>query len=393
MGSAMTALLFALSVGSTPAAAQDSLPDAALPQPEATPVSTATPPTPAPTLTAAAPTGGPGRVALVVGGVASAVAGAAWFLEFGDRLGSGDHAAMLLGGGAIAAGGALAGALAVATVDGDGANIDDRAFAPSVAVTLGSGGTSTLGESAPIPGSVALTPRLQLSDRLRLTPRAVGHLDLGSTVHVDPRPQLDAPPGLTTRSSGIDLEIELRGTLGPDAARPTFDWILRPGWSNRWESRIYADDSERDLRRARVLPATVGGRWHLSGRQRFEMLVGPALTNVGWSEGGGRDATPVILGRTYFEATYQVGFDHAGPVLGHHATSRLRGRYVHSTYDGVGYNVGAVIGYFGPFEVAYDVRLRRRPSAWALQGGLGMAIGDGGGVAATVGLVPPVRTP
>jgi hypothetical protein len=77
--------------------------------------------------------------------------------------------------------------------------------------------------------------------------------------------------------------------------------------------------------------------------------------------------------------------------LGLNATSRASIGYIHSNFDGSGLNVGAVVGFMGPFYADYDLRLRRRLDRWGLQLGVDATVGDGGGLAVSIGGLAPTK--
>ncbi len=74
---------------------------------------------------------------------------------------------------------------------------------------------------------------------------------------------------------------------------------------------------------------------------------------------------------------------------GHSVTGRLNIGYVHSNLDGPGLEVGVRIGFFGPVEVSFDLRIRRLGAPTALQLTAGYRIATGGGPTFALGLVTP----
>jgi len=328
---------------------------------------------------------GKSRTALAAAGASGFAAGTVWFFVLGDSLGAGDPASLLMATGAIGAMGAAVGAV---TTRGDESGFDDRASIPPVSVSLGSGGTPYFDETVAYPASVTLQPRFWLGDRARITVGGAAHTDLGDTVDRDWRPQASSAPALTEHSTGLDLDSELR--LYPAGDLP-IDVALRPIVHHRRDQYVYRSGVGRTVLRTQIVPAALGIRWHLSGRQRFEAFTGPRWDALAWSTDDGTSTAPLQLGPIFLDTRYTIDTPHRQPVLGLNATSRVDFGYVHSNFDGSGLNVVAVVGFMGPFYASYDLRLRRHVDRWGLQLGIDAIVGDGGGVALSIGGLPPLK--
>jgi len=328
---------------------------------------------------------GKSRAALAAAGAGGIAAGTAWFFVLGDTLGAGDPASVLMAAGAI---GTLGAGVGAAATNGNETGFDDRAALAPLSVSLGSGGTVYYDEAAPVPATLTLQPRFWLGDRVRITLGGAAHTDLGDTVERDWRPQGSSASALTARSSGLDLDSELR--LYPAGDLP-LDVAARPLIHHRREHYVYQSGFERTVQRTQIVPLALGIRWHLSGRQRFENFIGPRWDALSWSTPRGTTAAPLQLGPVFLDTRYTLDMPHRQPVLGWGATSRLDFGYVHSNFQGSGLNVSAVVGFMGPFYAGYDLRLRRSMDRWGAQLGIDATVGDGGGVALSIGAIPPIK--
>ena len=320
--------------------------------------------------------GGVERVALGLGSAAAMGVGSWWMLSLGESLGAGDVAAVLFGAGAAGLLGVTAGA-GTSLFDPGAEALLDPANTPRAFLGLAPAASPYLGEKAPWAAYGGLAPRAQLG-RWRITPMFRGALDLGSTVEVDPL----SGGTSSLRQEGLGGGVEVRGAIGPEAS-PWFDLVWRPTAERRYDHVTYVDGTEADYRRSLAAPLTVGGRWYLTGRQRFEVVAGPRFDQIRWS--AGREDVGWSRGPLYLEAFYSVDIAHGGAWSG----SRFQVGYLHSKVDGAGLDIGAVNGIFGPAIVRYDLRWRPQPTAWALQLGLDLTIADGGGGALQLGVVPP----
>jgi hypothetical protein len=328
---------------------------------------------------------GKSRVALAAAGTGGVAAGTVWFFALGDSLGAGDPASVLMATGAVGVLGAAVGAVATT---GNETGFDDRAAVPPIAVSLGTGGTPYFGEEIPYPATVTLQPRFWIANRARITLGGAAHVDLGNRIDRDWRPQVTSTPALTSRSTGLDLDSELRLYLANDIP---IDLAIRPVIHHRRDRYTYQSGGNRTVLRTQVVPAALGVRWHLSGRQRFETFLGPRWDALAWSTPTGTKAAALQPGPVFLDTRYTLDAPHHRPVFGLNATSRASLGYVHSNFDGSGLNVAAVVGFMGPFYAEYDLRLRRRLDRWGLQLGVDATVGEGGGLALSIGGLPPTR--
>lgn len=325
----------------------------------------------------------PGRQRVVLGlsGVGGMAATAAWFFIAGDSLGAGDPASLIGGAGFIAAAGAVVGA-ATAHIAPDEADLEGEASTPVVRMGLGLPGAAWAREKNASTAFIDIRPRLNVS-RLRITPGLMVTQQLGRARDVDWR---DQPSGafetsLERRSRGIDLDIEFRTRVVDD-----LDLIGTPLLMTRWEGFEYADGSERSLRRSMVVPLAAGFRWRISGRQYFESIAGPRWDQLAWGGDAGEGSAPAFYSQLFLVARYRIQLAHPD-VLGGLVRSRVGLTYTHSNFDGQGYNIGAVIGFMGPWGFDYDVRWTP-PRGPAIQGGFNWVVGDHGGIGFDVGLAP-----
>lgn len=349
-----------------------------------------------------APVAGPARFALAAAGLGSFAVGTVWFFGGGQLLGAGDPAAVMMGAGFVGMAGAAIGGTTRALSQSE-SPFDGRVSDPLVSVGLGAGGTATFGESAPSGLNARVGPQLQLGNHLRLSPSAAVGTDLGRTVDVETRPQGGIDPVLAQRQQGLDVATELRWFPGDGADRVTgwnrIDLVAGTVAQVRWERYEYLQiGGERGIRRILFAPLTLGARWNLSERQRFEAVVGPRIDVVAWSDGagGGFTAAPGYFGPLYFVTRYDIHVPH-GDLLGAQARSRLRLGYTSSHFDGLGVDVGSVIGYAGALSVDWALEWRPYraggPGGWAWWTDLGVTLAEGGGAALTVGMVPRGRRP
>jgi len=329
---------------------------------------------------------GKARAALVGAGAGGLAVGTAWFFVAGDSLGAGDPASVMMAVGAVGAMGATLGAV---VSSGNETGFDDRAATAPVTVSLGSGGSYYIDEEIPSPATLSLQPRFWFGSRVRLTLGAAAHTTVGSTVDVDWRPQKSFDTALTASHQGLDIDPEIR--LYPDADLP-LEFAVRPMVHMRWDAYEYMDGGSRMVRRTQIVPVTAGVRWHLSGRQRFENFIGPRWDALAWSTRNGSESAAPLFGPIYLDTRYTYDIPHNKPFLGLNASSRLNAGYIHSNFDGSGFDVVAIIGFMGPFYLDYDLRLRRAPERWGVQFGAQATVGEGGGMAMSIGAVPPLRS-
>ena len=355
----------------------------------------------------------PARLLLLsLGALAGGISAAALF-ALGDRYGAGDPATFLVGAGALAGVGALTG-MAARWIGGDRQGDPDRIRPETLGLEYAFGGPAVPDETRSHRMSFVFAPTLWFphdDGRIRLF-GSVGGL-LVPARDVDPRPQNDtAIPGqesthpvvLTRQQLAVDLGIDMAVDLPYPVLSPQRSkWLgrselrYRPTVHIRREVFEGGTDAERVVERTMLLPLTIGSRWHLSPRQRFTIYFGPRFDFVGFSEPGSDDVErgrPVI-GPLYGEAWYDIDvpFTMHARRDGSPRRARVNGMfsigYVHSRFDGRGFNFGPVRGFLGPIHLSWHTRVR--PVGWpvALQGSLGTWIGNGVGVFVRAGVVLP----
>jgi hypothetical protein len=240
--------------------------------------------------------------------------------------------------------------------------------------------------------------------------RLFGHFggQLWTERETDPRPQAaeanggTAPVVLRERqfSTGVGIDLAV-GMPYPAIKRSRFLGPAQLRW--RPEVQIRRDTiapgsaTEHVIERTMFLPLTVGVRWIVSPRQRFTLYFGPRFDFVAFSQPGSRrmHRGPPHLGALYGEAWYDVDFPMTlrprrdGQARRASVNSQLSLGYVHSRFDGNGFNFGPVIGFLGPVHVRWATRVR--PNGWkvALQPGAGVAIGSGFTASVSFGVVLP----
>ncbi len=349
---------------------------------------------------------------LAIGAVAGGTAAGVLF-ALGDRNGGGDPATFLVGGGALAGAGALIGSLA-GRLGADAAGDPDRIRPSTVGLDYAFGRPAALDETEPHTMRLTFAPSYYFpgdGGRLRL----FGHV--GGTLwqerQVDPRPQNQTSiPGQSGTAPVVLRERRLSIGFGADLAVNLPYPVLagrRSGFLGRSELRYKPEvqirretldpgqPSERTIERTMFLPLTIGMRWHLSDRQRFTVYFGPRFDYIAFAEPG-RDSLRrggAQIGPLYGEAWYDLDLPMTlqprrdGAKRRAVVNSQLSFGYVHSRFDGRGFNVGPVVGFLGPVHVRWATRIR--PSTWpvALQGGAGVTVGNGVTASVNVGVVLP----
>ncbi len=348
----------------------------------------------------------PGASRGLLAGVGAVAAGAGtyWFLIGGDSWRSGDPAGQAVGIGLVGAGGAVLGGVTALLAPRDEGAVRDRPARPTARISMGLGGATALDERRPTSLAISADPTLTFGARWQVQPHISFSPGFFSTVDVDPRPQATAaldgqastfPVGRTVRRSRFAAGAEL-------AYKPqrVVEGLARPGRLElRWRPQVQIrrrtlhPDTPRAqvLQQLTLLPLTLGTRWHVTPRQRFTWFLGPRLDLVGYSvpgsgslEGGGGP----VWGSLYGEAYYQIDVP-----LTHASTRKTRwtGRfnlgYLHTNLDGQSLDTGAIIGFFGPVDVSWDLRRRHRGSSSALQATVGTLIAHGGGPYLELGAV------
>ena len=357
----------------------------------------------------------PARVLLLSLGALGGGVAAGLLFALGDRLAPGDPATLLVGAGALAGGGALVG-MAAGRLGADRAALPDR-IRPSVAsLDWTVAQPANLDERQPHTLALRWAPTWRFSDGSRV--RLVGHFGgwPRPRQQVDPRPQTQsssdgrdgtAPRSLSQRqlsaSVGLDWAVALPY---PAVRRPERSSFLGPAevrWRPTFEFRrdtyeLGEASTTRTVERTMLLPLTAGARWYLSPRQRFTFYVGPRFDMIAYAEPGqdglsrGRG---VQLGPLYGEAWYDIdvpltpGRRRDGELRHANVNAMLSMGYVHSRFDGRGFNFGPVVGFLGPFHLAWITRIRPRGSKLAVQAGASARLGNGFSGTLDVGLVVP----
>jgi hypothetical protein len=320
-----------------------------------------------------------------------------------------DPAALLIGAGGIGVVAAASGALAALTT-GDAPADPDRVRVATTALELSPAGGVVLDERHPPVMLFRFAPTWYFPDgggRLRL----FGHVGglLGQDVEVDPRPQHSTPIegqegtfpfGLGERRLNIGVGLDM-AVLLPYPVLSASRFLGPAELRYKPEVQItrhvfeYPDGQTRIVERVMLLPLTAGIRWHVSPRQRFTLYVGPRFDFVSYSEpGGGLARGAAQLGPFYGEAWYDIDVPITLLVRGARPSKvQINGQvtmgYVHSRFDGRGFNISGAIGFMGPIQVAWAMRFRPTGARWALQGTVGTWIGNGLWPFAQLGLVLP----
>lgn len=359
----------------------------------------------------------PARALLLSLGMAGGALAAGLLFGLGDRLAPGDPATLLVGLSGLAGAGALAGMLA-GRLGPDGPAAPDRLRPPTLSLAHAYSGPQILDETRPHSLTLRIAPNLFLPHghgRARL----FGHVGgwLNPARDVDPRPQLTealpeqqgtAPRVLEQRHVSIGVGIDLAVNLPYPVLAPRRSAQLgaaelryRPEVQIR-RDRFAPDTPESTvLERTMLLPLTAGVRWHLSPRQRFTVYFGPRFDFVAFSDpasAGGSDRLHrggPQRGLLYGEAWYDIDVPlTARPrrddrVRSLHATGQLTLGYVHSGFDGQGFDFGPVVGFLGPLHLAWSTRLRPVGSPVAAQLGAFARIGSGTTLGLELGVVAP----
>ncbi|MEX1367455.1 MAG: hypothetical protein AB1Z98_30285, partial [Nannocystaceae bacterium] len=304
----------------------------------------------------------------------------------------------------------------------DGPTLSDRLRPPTASLRYGYTGTAVLDEARPHSMSLRVAPNLFFPhDQGRL--RLFGHVGgwLNPAREVDPRPQFTevlpgqqgtAPRVLRQRQLslglGLDLAVALpypllrrSARLGPAELR------YRPEVQIRRDRFDPSTPNDRRLGRTMLLPLTVGARWVLSPRQRFTVYFGPRFDLVAFSDpssgsgsGSGSGSNRMRRGQAqvgplYGEAWYDIDVPltprarRDGRSRRLDATGQLTVGYIHSRFDGQGFNFGPVIGFLGPIHVGWATRLRPAGAPVAAQLGAFARLGSGTSVGLELGLVAP----
>ncbi len=346
---------------------------------------------------------GAARLTLLSLGIAAGAVASGLLFALGDRYAGGDPATLFVGAGALAGVGALFGSL-VGRLGGAGPGDSDRVRPSTLGLDYRVGTPANLGETQPHSMVMTFAPNWFFrgsGGRARL----FGHFggQLWTEREVDPRPQNDTPVALRERqlTAGVGVDIAVKMPYPVLKKRSRF---LGPA-ELRWKPEVQirrelvgpGSGSEHVIERTMFLPLTIGVRWLLSQRQRFTMYFGPRWDFVGFSEPGSRRVRRggPFVGAMYGEAWYDVDFPMTlrgrrdGEPRRASVNSQLNLGYVHSRFDGNGFNFGPVIGFLGPLHVRWTTRVR--PNGWkvALQPGAGVAIGSSFTATVSFGVVLP----
>lgn len=354
----------------------------------------------------------PARVLLLsLGALAGGVAAGVLF-ALGDRLAPGDPATVLVGTGALAGAGALVG-MAAGRLRGDDPMRSDRVRPATGDLVYGFSPPTLLDERPGHTAALRFAPTWRFADGSRV--RVIGHLggNLAPTKHVDPRPQStmtidgqdgNAPVALRQRETSFGIGLDWAVNLPYPVLAPHRSSYLGPA-EIRWKPdvqirREIQDDgrpTERVVSRTMLLPLTVGMRWHLSPRQRFTFYLGPRLDFVSASAPGGTtlERGSAQLGPLYGEAWYDLdvpfteGPRRDGKPRRTETNGQLTLGYVHSRFDGNGFNFGPVVGFLGPIVAQWHTRVRPRGAPVAFQATAGVAVGQGTTFTVAAGVVAP----
>lgn len=348
---------------------------------------------------------GAGRLALGLAGGLGFGLGTAGFLWLGDSLGSGDPYGGLIGSGGVALVGVGLGALVASLAPRPERTVPDRPSRPTLRLRFSPGGATTFDERSPGVLGISLDPTMRAGDLLEIQPQAAASFGLGPSVDVDPRPQVQQDgsgedgtfaPIQERRSLSFSAGAELALSLPYPArvGRPLHTGRLEIRWRPRVEIRRTArrigGGSAQIVEQFSLLPALLGVRWHVSPRQRFTVLAGPCLDGISWGEKGSIAHGRPFLGTFRVEAWYQLDVPltplSRGPWS---VTGQFEIGYVHSMLDGQSVELGPIIGFLGPLEVAMHVRARRHDSPVALQVAAGVRLNRGGGPFVEIGLAAP----
>jgi hypothetical protein len=346
--------------------------------------------------------------ALLAAGGGAAFAGGFLGFESGDSLGTGDPYGQLVGTGLIALAGAGIGTLLGLLSPRGETAVEDRPGRPTFRVTISPRSNTTLDESSPYGLSLSFDPTIRGGDVFQIQPSFSASFGLGESVDVDPRPQRQAfrqgqdslfPVALKkTRvqvAGGAEMAWKLPYPL-PGVARPAyagaFEIRYRPTVEVRRVTRQPGTAQEQVTEHVALYPALLGFRWHTSPRQRFTFFAGPRVDWIAFTDPGSDVLRrgPPVLGGFYAEAWYQVDVPLTPLATTKTSVSgRFNLGYVHSKLDGEAFDVGAIIGFFGPVNVSWDLRIRRRGAPVAAQISAGIWLTEGGGPYIELALVTP----
>ena len=329
--------------------------------------------------------------------------GASLLLLGRERWAARDPAGALMGAGALGVGGVIAGAIAAATL-GDFPGHPDRIRPAELEGRLTLDETAVSQERHPPTGMVRWAPTYYFGDgsRVRLIGGAGGVL--GQVEEVDPRPQQGGAydVGLVERRIAVDLGLDLAVALPYPILSPRRSHHLgpvelryRPEVAIRRHIFQPGTDQARVLERTMLLPLTVGFRWHVSPRQRFTFYLGPRFDFIAYSDqvDDGLSRGRPVIGPVHGAAWYDIDvpFDLLMPqrLRRVELNGMLRLGYVHSRFEGRGFNLGGAIGFAGPFQAEWTMRVRGRGAQYAAQAAVGAWVGNGVAPYISLGVVFP----
>jgi hypothetical protein len=339
----------------------------------------------------------PARIALASAGLGSFAAGA--FLTFivGDRAYTGDPNYLLVGGGIATLLGALAGQLF--SITGNEWAVDGGVGPPLFAIGMTPAGWAVDGEQVPPIPMVRVSPALQL-DRA------------GSTLRLDVLVGVQAGQEQRTTTFLGEAETvgshEVRLDIGPElAVALPYPLVQAPsaprtgGVELRYAPRLRARrydlvdfaDSHQVTERLTLLPLNLGIRWHLSPRQRFELLVGPRWDFQTLSRDGeevlplGKGQANNFYGEIWYRIDVPLSRSDTGPLQ---VTGELALGYEQWKGDHQAIGLNSIVGYLGPLHVDWTVHLRQPGNPVAAHFKAGAILASGGGAWFELGLS---RTP
>ncbi len=346
------------------------------------------------------------RLLLGVAGGVSFATGAGMFLFAGDSLNAGDPMAQLVGVGLVGTGGSILGMLADLVTPRPAVRVLDRPARPTVRLSLTPGGTTTMDEVSPYGLGLRMDPSIQLGRYLQVQPHVGVSLGLGNSRHVQPIPGGTLAPGQESgfaialrtwrmrMSAGAELAWKLPYPLG--VKRPLYAGRIEIRWKPWWELRRRVlqpgEATKQVVEHSAVYPVNLGFRWHVAPRQRITVIAGPRFDWISFSDPGSTELRRGrgIIGAFYGEAWWQL--DVPFTPLEQRKTSvsgRLNVGYIHSNLDGQRLDVGAIVGYFGPLEMSFDLRIRKVGAPVAVQVTGGYRLATGGGPFVELGFVAP----
>ena len=334
----------------------------------------------------------PARVALMGAGFGTLALGAFMTYIVGDRAYTGDPNYLLVGGGLATLLGAAVGQLF--SINGREFAVDGAVRPPVLAFGMTPGGWAVDGETVPPIPMVRLSPALQL-DRAGSTPR----LDTMFGVQAGPEQRTTSFLGeertLGSHQMRFDVGPELSVALPypltqAESAPLTGGIELRYGPKVR--IRRYASDNLDETRdvteRMTLLPLNFGFRWHLSPRQRFELLVGPRWDFQTLSRDGdellplGDGQANNFYGEIWYRIDIPLSRADRGPLQ---VTGELAIGYEQWKGDDQALDFGSVVGYLGPIHADWTIHLRKPGHPVAAHIRAGAILANGGGAWFEVG--------